>query len=68
MEKKEKKKDLYSYKLGEMAPITDKMLKDLMQSDEMKLVKIGYTYQGKNGVQMECALKHKDYIEDKEED
>ena len=33
-----------------------------------KLVAISYTYQDKDGVQMEAKLKTEDYIEDKDED
>lgn len=34
-----------------------------MMQKPCKLVKIRYTYQDKNGTQMEAALKHKDFVE-----
>lgn len=59
-----KEKSLYDYKLGESM---DKDLMGGLMKKPNKLVKIGYTYQDKNGTQMEVALKHGDYIEDDEE-
>ena len=65
MEKEEKVKGLYDYKLGEIN--SEDMINGIMEAPN-KLVKIGYTFQDKNGTQMECALKHKDFIEDEEYD
>jgi hypothetical protein len=59
----EKKKTLYDYKLGEMAPLGE--MGELMGSEKGKLVKIGYTYQTEDA-QMECALKHPDFREEGE--
>ena len=59
------KKSLYDYKLGEIN--NQDMMNGIMKAPN-KLVKIGYTFQDKNGTQMECALKHKDFIEDEEYD
>ena len=65
MTEEKKAKSLYDYKLGEVNP--ENMLNGIMKAPN-KLVKIGYTFQDKNGTQMECALKHKDFIEDEEYD
>lgn len=63
MEKK--KKSLYDYKIGEI--YNEDMMNGLLQAP-IKLVKIGYTFQDKDGNQMEQALKHKDFIEDDDEE
>ena len=60
----EKKKELYDYKLGEDCP--DNLMNGLMKAPN-KLVKIAYTFQSRDGVQMTAALVHKDYIEDDDE-
>jgi len=64
IEKERKPKSLYDYKLGEINP--ENMMNGIMEAPN-KLVKISYTFQDKNGAQMDCALKHKDFIEDEEE-
>ena len=61
--KKEKLKGIYEYKLGET--INRPLMNGLLQPP-IKLVRIGYTYQDKNGTQMESALSTNDYIEDDE--
>jgi len=65
MTENKKEKSLYDYKLGEINP--KNMMNDIMEAPN-KLVKIGYTFQDKNGTQMECALKTKDFIEEEDEE
>lgn len=60
-----KQKSLYDYKLGEIN--NNEMMNGLIKAPN-KLVKIGYTFQDKNGNQLECALKHKDFIEEDEDE
>jgi len=60
-----KKKSLYDYKIGEIN--NENMMNGIMEAPN-KLVAIGYTFQDKNGTQMEAKLKHKDFIEDDEDD
>jgi len=64
------KKTLYDYKIGEIIPEVE--LKKIIVMDIMKhpikLVKIGYTYQDKNGVQMETSLIHNEFIEDDDDE
>ena len=57
------KKTLFDYKLGEL--YFDDLANGLLKAPN-KLVKIGYTFQDREGTQMEVALKHKDFIEDEE--
>jgi len=58
--KSESKKSVYDYKLGEI--YKGSTFKGLLNSP-IKLVKIGYTFQDKYGSQVECALKHKDFVD-----
>ncbi len=58
-----KEKELYDYKLGEC--VEKDLINGLMKKPN-KLVKIGYTFQDKNGTQMEVDLKHEDFIEDED--
>ena len=60
-----KEKSLYEYKLGE---VCDKDLMEGIMEAPNKLVAIGYTFQDKNGTQMEAKLKHKDFEEIEEEE
>ena len=60
-----KEKSLYEYKIGE---IVDKELMNGTMRSPNKLVRISYTYQSKDEMQMEVSLKHKDFIEDILED
>ena len=64
MRKNEKKKSLYEYKIGEV--INEDLMDGLLEAP-IKLVKIGYIFQDKNGIQMEFALKHEDFIEEEKE-
>lgn len=57
--------DLYNKKLGDI--INEDMLNGLMKAPN-KLVKITFTYQDVEGTQMDCSLKHKDYIENDQEE
>lgn len=55
-----KEKSLYDYKLGEV--VERDLMNSVMESPN-KLVAISYTFQSKDGVQMESILKHKDFLE-----
>ena len=59
----EKEKSLFDYKLGE--EVEKDLFNGIMKSPN-KLVKIGYTFQSKEGTQMEVALKTDGFIEDEE--
>ena len=63
--KEKKEKSLYEYRLGEIHNVD--MMGGMMKKPN-KCVAIALTYQSKEGVQMEAKLKHKDFIEDEEED
>ncbi len=53
-------KELYDYKLGEL--IEKDLMNGLLKAP-IKLVKITYTFQDKNGTQMDTALVHNDFEE-----
>ena len=61
---KETKKSLYDYKLGEIC--NEDLVKGIMKAPN-KLVRIGYTFQSKEGIQMEVSLETKDYIKEYKE-
>lgn len=51
-------KTLFDYKLGE---VINKPLMNGLLKPPIKLVRIGYTFQDKNGTQMESAIVHDDF-------
>ena len=61
-----KAKSPYDYKLGEICD--NKSIGGGFLQPLIKLVKIGYTFQDKNGVQMEQSLKIKDFVEEDNSD
>ena len=61
----DKSLDIYTMKLGEI--IKENMM-DGMLEHPIKIVARGVTLQDNNGVQMDCTLKHKDFIEEENDD
>lgn len=57
-----KPKKLYDYKLNEIC--NDAIIGITLCKVPMKLVKIGYTFQDKEGLQVEHSLKSEDYEEE----